>query len=344
MLLALMAVAAPAFAQFGPPPATEYQAADNPWYVSPMFDYVGDYDGRNSQDGVGGSVYLGKFLDRHFAAELGYFGHGFHHSVFRGPSYREQGAELSGLFFFSRQWVVQPYVTVGADYVHTNRLDLHEEGNNFAWDAGLGVMVPFKFFGYPIALRADARDRFLKVGSRIIENTSGSTTQNSNGQFNEPIFRVGLVIPLCVKKVVAAAPPKAAPAPPAPVARALPPPVVVEEEGTKFEDVHFPYNKSSLTDKAKASLDSDAKAIGTMVKKNPKTAVEVAGHTDWIGSDAYNQALSERRAQSVKDYLVRKGVDGQRVTTQAFGESKPVADNRTDEGRALNRRAEIRAH
>jgi OOP family OmpA-OmpF porin len=132
--------------------------------------------------------------------------------------------------------------------------------------------------------------------------------------------------------VVAPPPPKAAPPPPAPMA-------AVEH---KLEDVHFPYNKNSLTDKAKSTLDADAKEINARMKANPQTRVEVAGHTDWIGSDAYNQALSERRAQAAKDYLVRKGIEASKITTTAYGRSKPIADNRTDEGRALNRRAEIR--
>jgi OOP family OmpA-OmpF porin len=352
MWFALMAIAAPAFAQFGPPPKseqTEWQADDNPWYVSPMFDWVLDRDGRNSNDGLGGSIYGGKFFDRHFAAELGYFHHWFDRSVANGRQWRENGAELSGLFFFNRTWPIQPFLIASVDYVHTTRPDevkgvdtRENDGDNFAAAAGAGLMLPFRVFGYPIGLRTDARMRWLKVGSKLLANTDHSTTANTDGEFMEPVLRVGLMIPICAHKVAAAAPP---PPPPPPVRAAPPPPPPPPaEEGMKFEDVNFPYNKSTLTDKAKASLDKDAKSIGTMVQKNSKTAVEVSGHTDWIGSDAYNQALSERRAQSVKDYLVRKGVEGNRITTQAFGESKPVADNRTDEGRALNRRAEIRAH
>ena len=68
------------------------------------------------------------------------------------------------------------------------------------------------------------------------------------------------------------------------------------------------------------------------------------GHTDNVGSDAYNQALSERRTASVKDYVVKKGVAGTRVSGQGFGESKPIADNKTAEGRAKNRRVEIKVN
>ena len=69
--------------------------------------------------------------------------------------------------------------------------------------------------------------------------------------------------------------------------------------------------------------------------------VEVAGHTDSMGSEAYNQGLSERRAQSVQDYLVSKGVKAQRLTAKGYGESMPVASNDTDAGRAENRRVEL---
>ena len=107
------------------------------------------------------------------------------------------------------------------------------------------------------------------------------------------------------------------------------------------KDVHFAFDKYSLTEYAKASLDSDVTAINKLAGTYPSLKVDVAGHTDWIGTDAYNQALSERRASAVKDYLVRKGVDSGRIRTYAYGESQPVAPNTTAEGRALNRRAEI---
>ena len=71
------------------------------------------------------------------------------------------------------------------------------------------------------------------------------------------------------------------------------------------------------------------------------TAVAVSGHTDSVGSDAYNVKLGQRRADVVKDYLVSKGVPGSKITTKSFGESQPVASNKTADGRAKNRRAEV---
>lgn len=111
-----------------------------------------------------------------------------------------------------------------------------------------------------------------------------------------------------------------------------------------FENVNFAFDRSELTDYAKATLDNAASVIGELARKYPGLKVEVSGHTDWIGTDAYNQALSERRANVVRDYLARKGVDSKSVDTFSYGESKPIAPNDTDEGRALNRRAEVRTH
>jgi outer membrane protein OmpA-like peptidoglycan-associated protein len=73
-----------------------------------------------------------------------------------------------------------------------------------------------------------------------------------------------------------------------------------------------------------------------------QTYIDVLGHTDSTGSDAYNQALSERRAQSVSDYLAARGVARARIGIRGYGESQPIASNDTDTGRAENRRVEIK--
>ncbi|NNC78043.1 MAG: OmpA family protein [Woeseiaceae bacterium] len=82
-------------------------------------------------------------------------------------------------------------------------------------------------------------------------------------------------------------------------------------------------------------------SVGKVLKEYNKTVVEVAGHTDSTGSDAYNQSLSERRAGSVATYLQSQGISNQRMITLGMGESRPVADNTTDSGRQANRRVEI---
>ncbi|HEX4896199.1 MAG TPA: OmpA family protein [Solimonas sp.] len=110
----------------------------------------------------------------------------------------------------------------------------------------------------------------------------------------------------------------------------------------RFDDVHFEFDQSSLTDHAQSILDNAAKTVNGLTEKFPSLKVDISGHADATGTDGYNQALSERRANAVKQYLIRKGVEAGRVSTYAYGESKPVATNDTEEGRAQNRRAEIR--
>ena len=82
--------------------------------------------------------------------------------------------------------------------------------------------------------------------------------------------------------------------------------------------------------------------VGIVVEEYNKTLIVVEGHTDSVGADDMNQGLSERRATSVGQYLVSKGVNGQRVLTAGFGESRPVASNDNDGGRSQNRRVEVR--
>ena len=82
-------------------------------------------------------------------------------------------------------------------------------------------------------------------------------------------------------------------------------------------------------------------SVGKVLNEFNKTVVEVAGHTDSTGSDAYNQGLSERRASSVANYLRGRGIMNDRLITVGMGESRPIADNGTSEGRQANRRVEI---
>jgi OOP family OmpA-OmpF porin len=100
---------------------------------------------------------------------------------------------------------------------------------------------------------------------------------------------------------------------------------------------HFAFNKAVLTAVAKDTLNS----VVPFLKEHGDAMVEIDGYTDSIGSDAYNQKLSERRANAVKAYLVSQGIAASRITAKGFGKSQPVADNATEAGRAANRRAVV---
>ncbi|WP_182342710.1 MULTISPECIES: outer membrane protein OmpA [Comamonas] len=139
-----------------------------------------------------------------------------------------------------------------------------------------------------------------------------------------------------VKAAPAPAPaPAATPAAPAPAPVA--PPVAQTQKVTYAADAFFDFDKSVLKPEGKAKLDD----VASKVKNINLEVIIAVGHTDSIGSDAYNQKLSVRRAEAVKAYLVSKGIDKSRVYTEGKGEKQPVADNKTAAGRAKNRRVEI---
>jgi len=132
--------------------------------------------------------------------------------------------------------------------------------------------------------------------------------------------------------------PEAAPAPaPAPVAPPPPRPKPVAEKITFAADVLFDFDKAVVKPAGKQKLDE----LAAKVKDINLEVVIAIGHTDSIGSDAYNQKLSVRRAEAVKAYLVSKGIEPNRVYTEGKGEKQPVASNKTKEGRQKNRRVEI---
>jgi OOP family OmpA-OmpF porin len=137
-------------------------------------------------------------------------------------------------------------------------------------------------------------------------------------------------------QVVQAAPPP----PPPPPARPAPPPPApapVAEKVSLSADVLFDFDKAVVKPQGKTELDQ----LADKLKAVNLESVITTGHTDSIGSEAYNQKLSERRAEAVKAYLVSKGIAPNRIFTSGKGEKQPVADNKTAEGRAKNRRVEV---
>ena len=146
--------------------------------------------------------------------------------------------------------------------------------------------------------------------------------------------------PGCDGALAAPAPaPSAAPAAPAaaPAAPAAKPAAPTSSKVTYAADAFFDFDKAVLKPEGKAKLDD----LASKVKAINLEVIIAVGHTDSVGSDAYNQKLSIRRAEAVKAYLVSKGIDKSRVYTEGKGEKQPVADNKTKEGRAKNRRVEI---
>jgi OOP family OmpA-OmpF porin len=201
-----------------------------------------------------------------------------------------------------------------------------------------------------LATAAGAQNRVVAAnGGNAIDNWQNGTSELvwKNGT-NEYCWRDASWTPATAAVGCDGALQVAAPArvvtPPTPGAPApTPAPVTPAPAGpstskvTFAADAFFDFDKAVLKPEGRAKLDD-------LVSKIQGINLEViigVGHTDSIGSNAYNQALSVRRAEAVKAYLVSKGVDKSRVYTEGKGETQPVADNRTSEGRARNRRVEI---
>jgi outer membrane protein OmpA-like peptidoglycan-associated protein len=114
--------------------------------------------------------------------------------------------------------------------------------------------------------------------------------------------------------------------------------LVAEGMVITLRGIYFEFDKATITPESRPALEDAAKIL----IQNPTIMVEIQGHTDSVGSDMYNQQLSERRAKAVVNYLVQElGIEGSRLTARGYGESQPVADNTAEEGRALNRRVEF---
>jgi len=184
---------------------------------------------------------------------------------------------------------------------------------------------------------AQTIDNWRNANGDVWKNASGDCWRNASwtpataapGCGPAPAPAPAPVAPRAVE-----APPAPAPAPaPAPVAPQAP----AASKVTYAADAFFDFDKATLKPAGKAKLDD---LVGKVKGINLEVIIAV-GHTDNVGSDVYNQKLAVKRAESVKAYLVSKGIEKNRIYTEGKGEKQPVADNKTTEGRAKNRRVEI---
>ena len=199
------------------------------------------------------------------------------------------------------------------------------------------------------AAGAQTRVTAADGGNRIDNWVNGSAELVWKNGTNELCWRDANWTPATAAKGCdGALVPPPPPPPPAPVAQPAPPPAPAPAPApapqppaatkvTYAADAFFDFDKSVLKPEGKAKLDD---LVGKVKGINLEVIIAV-GHTDSVGPDAYNQKLSVRRAEAVKAYLVSKGIEKNRVYTEGKGEKQPVADNRTSEGRAKNRRVEI---
>lgn len=193
------------------------------------------------------------------------------------------------------------------------------------------------------------------AGAQEIHNwksAAGDVWKNSVGEcWRDASWTPATAAPGCDGAIAMAKPAMEAPKPamaapeaPAPVAAApvapAPTPAPVMPAATKVTyaaDAFFDFDKAVLKPEGKAKLDD----LAAKVKGINLEVIIAVGHTDSVGVDAYNQKLSNARAEAVKGYLVSKGIEKNRIYTEGKGEKNPVADNKTNDGRAKNRRVEV---
>ncbi|WP_372716897.1 OmpA family protein [Immundisolibacter sp.] len=301
---------------------------DDRWYLSAGAGYVFPDDNRDRistgwdvEGAPSAFLGVGKTINEWLNVELNAKGHSFDLGGGNG-NWDQWGATLDGLIFFNRNAKFSPYAVVGAGMMRSDtKLD---NADGPIAEAGLGFMHTLNEDGD--TLRAEVRHRW---------DFANLDVPGGNKNHNDWVLMVGVTIPLG-KRPEAPAPMPVAMAEPAPPP---PPPPAPVTETVVLKDVNFCFDCDTLSAQAQQKLDYDAMAI---VEHHPDATFEVAGHTDSIGSEMYNEALSQRRVDSVRTYLIQKGVDGSRMTARGYGESQPVADNATAEGRAQNRRVELR--
>lgn len=324
------------------------QAADG-WYVAPSVGYYHSDSDRNTEEGsVFGALGIGKYFGNNASIEFSVdrtTRNNLPKSTANGH-WTNMGMSLTYRQFFG-SGDFKPYILVGGG-ANNHRRDTSENGWDFMAQAGAGLSYDFS---PRVRGRAEAFYRHDMDGESLPNNSS----------YGDWVLALGVQIALGQVEVpVEPEPYTPPPPPPEPHCSELdsdgdgvndcddrcpntPAGTVVGPDGCPLpvaidlRGVEFDFDKSTLRPESRQTLDEATEVL----RQYPDIRVEVAGHTDSIGSDQYNQGLSERRAQAVYDYLVGNGIDSGRLNARGYGENSPIADNATREGRQRNRRVEL---
>jgi OOP family OmpA-OmpF porin len=304
--------------------------------------------------GIGGQFLFGHQWASQFGYEIGGSFDTFETgSKVGGTDFYHQGLGLDLFYAFGDRRHFTPFLLIGGGASRNDVYPENKDGISWYANAGAGILSgPFSK-AIPVKLRAEARYVY----------------DGWDAKFKDVRIGLGLEIPLFAEEEVHSVTPR-----PEPEVKVVEVEKVVEvptglkdsdgdgvvDESDKCPDtppntrvdgdgcplgkiidlkgLHFEFNKTRLMPDAETILNWAA----AILKKYPDMKVEVAGHTDSVGSVKYNQKLSEGRAQAVKDYLVNAGIPETQMTVKGYGKAEPVVSNDTDEGRERNRRVELR--
>jgi OOP family OmpA-OmpF porin len=345
----VLALAATGFMAVSAPLAAD-DMIFQPWHVTGQIGALYTDSDRNTRDDdVWWGVGFGRFYGEDLSLDLEY---DEFTGTFRGYDTLYPGAtfntwKLANIGLMGRYHFldgnIRPFLAGGIGALSHRRIG--DEGTGLSLSYGAGLALRFA-------------EHWSGRAQYIFRHDVDGASNPYNESYTDSILSIGLSYDFGGK----------APPPPPPAERTAPPPpppnpdldgdgvlnqhdkcpntrpgAVVDLDGCEVEavielqGVHFDFDKATLKPEAKIILNEAA----ALLNQHERVVVEVAGHTDSIGTDAYNQGLSERRANSVRDYLVEKGVRASRLTAKGYGESMPVASNDTSEGRAENRRVEL---
>lgn len=265
----------------------------------------------NLSDGtlVGGN--LGYFVNDNVLLNIGLGTYKSLDSDITGEDIDGRLAQVEAVYHFG-QGAIRPYVSGGFGHQELDQPFTSQRDRTTMAMAGFGVKNYLN------------ENFFVKAGVDALHGLDHGNTEWQAG--------VGLGLNFGGAKpapVVAQAEPAPAPAPapePAP-----------EMQSVRVElDVKFDFDRDTI----RPEFRQDIQSLAEFMRTYPSVTTTVEGHTDSVGSDAYNQNLSERRANSVRQALIDEGVESSRVNAVGYGEARPIADNATDDGRAMNRRVE----
>lgn len=298
------------------------------WYAVPGYSYMNTDSDLEADNGHGGFISIGKELSQSWDLQgrLGYNrGDEDTNIAGAGGKYKSTQLGLDALYMFSRD-KFRPFLLAGLgatrNDVDYSGLGLTDKAKT-SWLAGLGLGAQY-LFNDTFGLQADVRHQWSKAEAQNAARTVDADGIIGNTLFNlGGIFRFGAPAPVVAQPTpepapIAAVEPAPEPEPLPPVAEPCKP--TLETIAISFERL-FGFDKANLKADGKAELDEAAEKI----QGHPDIQLLlVTGHTDRIGSDAYNQKLSERRANQVRDYLISKGVDASRLQAIGKGASEPI--------------------
>ena len=299
------------------------------WYLVPGVSYMNTDSDLDANNGGGAFIKLGKELSPSWDIQggLGYNRAGEDTNIpGAGGRYKQTTLGIDALYMFSRD-KFRPFLLAGLgaarNNVDYNGIPTLEDRSKTSWMANVGLGAQY-LFNDSFGLQADLRHQWSRSNAK-----APGTSFDADGTIGNTLLSLGGIFRFGAPAAVAALP-ESQPLPePTPAAEPAPAPAPVAAEPCtpQFETVTieaeklFGFDKSKLQEGSKPVLD----AAAAKIKANPAVGlVLVTGHTDRLGSEAYNQKLSERRANTVKEYLISQGVDSSRLQAVGKGESEPV--------------------